>query len=387
MAHQRFRICLVSIVFLFIIFSLFINNELRLINDIPSSENRKMEEKPVFDINSLDDFPLSFEKYYSDKFSIRSIMVKYYNLFNIEWFNKSPLPDKVVIGNDNWLFMAGDEFDSYRGKYRFEPSELEAFKAELEYRKAYLNKRGCQFYFMIAPSKASIYSDKIPGSVFRLHHQSWGEQLLEYLTKNSTVKPIDVFTVLRAYKDQELLYYKLDNHWNQSGAFYATNELLRRIQLDYPQVNLQSKKDFEIRKLVCQDGNIVSMLSNVGDYNDTLYWYNRKPNFKAVTVKPVGYPAPKTFPYGYDYETNKEIKGSNRPRALMISDSFGSFVFPFFSEEFSRSVKIFDNWEFKLNEEILAQENPQVFVLIVLESHLKKLLKHQSRLTNVKNNN
>jgi alginate O-acetyltransferase complex protein AlgJ len=382
MVHSKFRIVIVLIVFISVISFPIINDRLKLIKDIVSSENRKMASKPEFDVNLLDPYPDKYEKYYNDNFTIRSILVKYYNLVNLKVFKKSPIPDQVIIGNDGWLFLAGNENDSYRGKHRFKESELRAFKLELEYRKKYLNDRGCKFYFLIAPVKANIYSNKIPNNIFRINKQSWGEQLIEYLNKTSEVKPINVYDILRAHKKNELLYFKLDNHWNQLGAFYVSNEILKRIHIDLPEVTTTSLSDYEIIKTETNNNNIANMLSNLDNFKDITLQLSPKSGFHAKNVPPAGYPVVKGFPYPWDYENDKEITGSKKPNILIISDSFGNNLFPFLAEEFSRSVKIFDSWQYKLNEDIVKSEKPDVVLLVVLESNVRNMLSFQSRLNN-----
>ena len=380
MTYNIFRASIITVSFLLIISFPFINDKLKLVKDIASSENRQMTQRPPFDIKHLDPYPERFEKYYNDNFTIRSTMVKYYNLVNLEVFKKSPLPDKIVIGNDGWLFLAGDEDDSYKGKNSLTIAELNAFKLELTYRKKYLNDMGCKFYFLIAPSKANIYSDKIPNNSFRFYTQSWGEQLIDYLNKNSEIDPINVYDVLRASKKDELLYYKLDNHWNELGAFYSVNEVLKSIHKDFPEISPTGIDQYKIEKTNTNKGNIVGMLSNTGDFKDFSIKLIPNVGFKATDAPLVGYPPVKGFPYPWEYEKDKEIKDNGKNKILIISDSFGEKTFPFFAEHFTRSVKIFDAWEYKLNKKIVEAEKPDVVVLVVLEANLRNVLRFQSRL-------
>ena len=133
MIDNRYRIALVVAVFIAAISFPILNSDLKLFKDIESTENRQLADKPEFDITHLDRYPVKYEKYYDDHFTLRSLMVKYFNQVNIDLFLKSPLPSKVVIGKDRWLFMAEKEIASYQGLDRFTEEELEAFKTELEY--------------------------------------------------------------------------------------------------------------------------------------------------------------------------------------------------------------------------------------------------------------
>ena len=379
MTHNIFRARIITISFLVIISLPFINSKTKWVKDIASTENRQMASKPLFDIKHLDPYPSKFEKYYNDNFSIRSFLVKYYNFINLEVFKKTLIPDQIIIGNDGWLFSASNENDSYRGKHRLNPSELNALKLELEYRKKYLNQKGCKFYVLIAPVKANIYSDKIKYNTLRDCKQSWGEQLIEYLDSTSQVKPINVYNILRMNKKNQL-YYKLDNHWNEMGTFYAVYEALKCMHIDFPEISPTELNEYNIQKTEINTGNLISMFSNIGQFKDSMFQLTPKSGFKATNTSKVGYPVVKGFPYPWEYEEDKELKNKNKSTILIISDSFGKSAFPFFAEHFNRSVKIFDGWQYKLNEDIVAAEKPNIMVLIILESNIRSILNFQSRL-------
>lgn len=380
MVHLQFRNLLISIVFIILISFPFLNENLKLIKDVENTENRQPTAKPDFDINHLDGFPSKYDKYYSDNFSLRQRMIKYYNHINLIVFKKSPIPEQVIIGNEGWLYTGGNEIDSYRGKHLLEDREMNEIRLELEYRKKYLEERGCKFYLLIAPVKQIIYSEFVPISLFRLNKHSWGEQLIEYLNENSSIKPINIYNALHQSKRYGLMYYKLDNHWNKKGAFFAANVVLKRINKDISTVDTLTFSNFVLKDSVSHIGNLSGMLSNTQLFTDSVYELTPKNGYKSINYKKVGYPVVQGFPYSWDYEVVREIPQSKKPKILIISDSFGDNIYPYISESFSRSVKIFDAWQYKLNEDIVNKENPDVVLLIVLESNIRSILSYQSRI-------
>jgi alginate O-acetyltransferase complex protein AlgJ len=380
MTGLNFRTSIIIVAFIAIISFPLINKKLKIVKDTDSSENRQMSAEPTFDIKLLDPFPSKYEKFYTDNFTIRSIMVKYYNLLNLEFFEISPIPDQVLIGKDGWLFMEGNEMDSYRGKNRLKKSEMEALKLELEYRTKYLSERGCKFYFVIAPSKANIYPEKIPDNIYQIYNQCWSEQLNEYLATTNTVNFISAYKTLMNNKSKELLYHKLDNHWNNLGAFFVANNILKQIKLDIPIIDTTNISDYSITSKEVSKGNIVDMLANSSGFKEGVLYLNPLGGFQAKDSARFGYQAPKSFPYPDEYELVKIIENSKKPKLLIISDSFGNAVFPFLAESFSRTVRIFDGWQYQLHEDIIESEKPDVVLLILLESNVRGMLNAQSRL-------
>ena len=181
-------------------------------------------------------------------------------------------------------------------------------------------------------------------------------------------------------KKNETVYYKLDNHWNKIGAFYVANEILSRMKIDFPSIKTGSIDEYTISKKIVKGGNIVGMLADTNLFEDDYFTLNPKNGYAAQDVAPFGYAPPKDFPYPIDYENVREIENSKKPRLLIVSDSYGNNLFPFLSENFSRSVKIFDGWQYKLNEEIVLSEKPDIVLLVALESNVRSILNNQSRL-------
>lgn len=382
MKFEKLRITLIPLVFLLILFFPFVNERLNLVRDIKSFENRKLAAKPTFDLKHLDPFPAAYEKFYNDTFSLRSRMVRAYSIYNLSVFKKSPVPDIVIIGNDGWLFLQGPEFDTYTGKNFLTQKELLDFKKELEYRQNYLAKRNCKFYFLIAPSKPNIYPEKVPFENLKMKEQSLGEELLSFLEKNSTVRAVNLYSTLKEKKKNYRTYYSLDNHWSIMGAFFSMSQFITQVRKDFPNVSPLSLEKYSITERDTTTGNTVRILGDLNYYHDVYYDLKLKEKPKASDGIKTGYVANKEFPYPWGYEEVKVIAGSEQPKILIISDSFGEYIFPLLSESFSKTVKIWDNWEYKLNEPIVESEKPDVCLLVIHEKNLRAILKNASGLNN-----
>lgn len=375
---MRQKIYLLGLVVLFCSMLLFpfLNTRVNWLVDVESFENRRAVSEPIPDIEHLDPFPARYDSFYNDHFNLRSQLIRYHNYFKILCFNKSPLPDKVIIGSGGWLFPAGEEFESYSGKNRLTQVELETFKKELEYRENYLAERNCAFYFLIAPCKASIYAEKIGFEYFRLTDQTWGQQLMAYLNANSRVKPVNVFDSLKNHKTAEPLYHPLDNHWNELGGLHASNALIGVMRQRFPGLQPLDPSNFNRKMEVISEGNMQAMLGNLSLFKEINLNLEPKQGYRAKEAPKKGYTPTFGFAYTWEYENVREIKNSKQPRLLIISDSFGAALFPFLSENFSRTVKIFDAWQYKLNEDIVNSEKPDAVVLVIDEPILRNFIKN-----------
>jgi alginate O-acetyltransferase complex protein AlgJ len=94
----------------------------------------------------------------------------------------------------------------------------------------------------------------------------------------------------------------------------------------------------------------------------------------------VPYPSVRGFPYPKEFETDFVTADTTKPSLLLFSDSFGHQIFPTLAEHFSRSVKIFDCWQYKLNPNIVTHEKADIVVLMMLEGNLRNIFEFQSHL-------
>ncbi|MBA3665615.1 MAG: hypothetical protein H0W61_15625 [Bacteroidetes bacterium] len=365
MKHVKYRVIALFVMFAVFIAFPIINNFAGFVKDIPSQENRARSKKPCFDINLLDPYPELYEKYYNDTFPIRSRIIKHFTDFNLHVYKKSPFPDKVVIGNDNWLFMAGGELEAYLGKNQLTKEQLEAYKLDMEFQKKYLEERGCKFYFMVTPTKANVHSEKMPYTYYRVNEQSVGEQLSEYLKKNSSISVISVFDEFKKIKESEHIYYKHDNHWNRKGAFYASQIIIKEIQKDFPNIKPLAINDFEVTKVVKEEGDIIRFVGSPDLGEDYEYEFISKKSGKPVPTNTLKYEITDD-PAGPAVQT---IHNSDtmRPKMMIMGDSFAGMLFPFLSESFSKSTRVFDNWRYKMWDEVVKAEKPDVYILMIYE--------------------
>lgn len=177
-----------------------------------------------------------------------------------------------------------------------------------------------------------------------------------------------------------MTYFKLDNHWNERGAFYGSNLILETMHADFPLITPDLKADFDIVKTVINNGNLSQMFGFEIALEDTMITMKPQAGFKARVAPNFSYPIVKGFPYPKEFETTFVMQDSTLPRLLLIGDSFGYTIMPFLAEHFSHSVRIFDCWQYKLNENIVQNERADAVVLMVLESNLRNMFEFQAHL-------
>jgi alginate O-acetyltransferase complex protein AlgJ len=341
---------------------------------ISQSENRMLARRPKLACATLPGFPAAYDKYYNDHFVLRWELIHWNSyLVSYLFFHKSPVPAEVDLGLNGWLYSAGKEREVYEGKYSLPESYLEAISNEMSLRNRWYAERGITFYLAIAPMKCEIYPENLPSFYHRSKSGTLTDILLARFRKDTSLRIIELKPAMIAAKEKGALYYPTDNHWNAIGAYWAYRSITDRMQLDFPKIEPLTADDFRIVSERGKGGNLATMIGLYEFLHET-FQKTRITHPRSVIGVKAGYPSPKGFSYPDEYELVRLNPDTTLPRIVVIRDSFFTALLPYMSENFSKSVYIFDNWKYERQEEIVTQEKPDIVLLMLLESNLSQVL-------------
>jgi alginate O-acetyltransferase complex protein AlgJ len=356
-----------------------LNNWFNIVEEVASTENRRLKSFPDLDSISIEDYPKELEDYLIDHISIRNQMIRFYNKLNIFVFRSSPVVVSAFIGKGGWFYFSGEELKTFIGQELFTEQQLIDFKKELFHRKEIIETNyKANVFLAIVPNKANIYPEYMPDHLVKSLSGGYGKQAHDYLHTNN-FPVIDLFTALTEAKNLGPLYYKTDNHWNDLGGFVAANAILTEFKKVTPTVNNLRLEDYPIKPVKEKAGDIAKMLSIEDEVADSNYIPSRPGGFFSYQKDLKKYGSPKEFPYPWEYEHTRYRDHDSLPTVLIIRDSFGSSPFPYLSEQSKKCTIIFDSWHYGLNEEIISGEKPDIVLYLILESQLKNLMEHARR--------
>ncbi|NVO19143.1 MAG: hypothetical protein HXX13_05550 [Bacteroidetes bacterium] len=361
-------------IFFILLFSAFLQKQFHFLAEIPNKENRRLSELPAFNLNYLDPFPLAYESYYNDQFAFRNQIIKLYADINLNLFKISPFPDQVIIGKRGHLFLVPNELANYQRTNLLSQSDLDKLRSDFIHRKKYFEQKGIDYYVAVAPSKYTIYPEFLPGEVMKLDTVCRADQFIGVL-KSIGIQVIDLRTSLRAAKDTVpgLLFLKTDNHWNELGAFIAYQDIMNQISRKHPGLPVLRSRDFEIKEETCKGGDIASILNWQQNDIDVHYTFTPRYTIRTTEITPCPYPIPKDIGDGH-YYSGYYIENSTLPKFLMIHDSFGRIILPYFRDSFSRTAFVWDHWQYKINENLVEGEKPAVYVILCFEGLLNSVV-------------
>lgn len=303
-------------------------------------QNRENSLIPTYDTSGTTVYFKKWYHYVEDHFPFKNDYIKQSNLTKGVWFNSFNVKNKVIIGNNGWLFYNSCIYDEeglneYAGFDSWKPRQLNKVVENINTINRWCNRNNIQFEVMICPNKQTIYHEFLPGLYLNKH-----ESRLTQLT-NTLPEIINLETILKTSKKEnpkQLLYYKTDTHWNSYGALLATKELRKRLVTKFPYIDDLS---CSIKDSVINHG---LDLANVIGLN-TVY---------SDSVPIVKY---------------KNLESQKIPHLLIVHDSFLFSLNPSLNQLFTKVTPSFLYNGGFLSPQIILENKTDVFIIELVERY------------------
>ena len=172
-----------------------------------------------------------FTKWFTDSLGMRHFFLNAFSSTLLFLFDQSSDPDRVQIGQNNFLFLGdkfGNTFSIHSGITPATPSGPrlgEGFASLI----SLFQKKGIPVIVVIAPDKGTIYGEYYPqwvkhvSPILARDTFSYSPMLEEHI--------LFLSDILLKYKNHtDLLYWKNDSHWNEMGAFLGYTAIMERIE-------------------------------------------------------------------------------------------------------------------------------------------------------------
>lgn len=332
-----------------------------------TSENRKLAEKPVFDLENIDTYSTGYENYYNDNLPFRGIIRNVWTNFNFYILNESTTSQVLIGKNDgdissSWLFFQDETEGSNsvkdaQGILTLSGKELEQIKENINKNTTELENRNIKVLYAIIPNKANLYKEKLPNNITIYKEENRFDKLEKYLEEKEIKNFIYLKDALLNAKEINDVYYKQDTHWNNFGAFIGFKEILNQIEEDYN--NFEYNMEISEEKLMDKDLAQMSGIKNV--LKD-----------KEITIEF----APNITYWETVFETENKIvitQSENAPihkTVFVVGDSFRTAMIPYFSKIYSKVVYMH---RCDYGSYMLDHYQPDIIVFQLLERYIDTL--------------
>lgn len=377
---------LISFVFLFFIFTPLLLLMLNTIQFNPAgfeeSEKRPPYEFNVrsqiqnFSLKKLDTLPQEFENWFNDHFGFREQIIQIYAFLDYKILNESFMNDRVIAGKNGFLFV-NDFFQKViskqRGAFTIPNHRQKKWVTTQEARYQYLNDKGIEFFYFIAPNKHSVYSEHLPHWATVQVDDSFTDNLIRrYGLLYSTFPLIDSRPSLIEAKEEwgDILYGKTDTHWTFLGAYIAYKTLVDRIN---------EETEWNIPYIIPEKIDIIDVpsgfhltkmlkLNDIVDFNDhsieihykeseTGTLYKVSSQNRMIEIEPF---------HRVPWDSTYRIMNSSPlldKKVLIFRDSFASQMSPLLNETFSEIIYIHYNNGLADFKKLVQQYEPDMVII------------------------
>jgi hypothetical protein len=372
--HHIYSIAITILFFIMISFVL-MNN---LLHFSKPSRVLTMEKREIASLSKIDfkhpgKFSEDYNLYYNDRFPFRSELIDYYSAnICIDFFHRSPFPEKVELGRDGWMFFTV-EGDIYRGKFMLPESKIEQIVREIHNRALYYHEKGIKFYLAIPPIKQSVYPEYLPLNYYKAPGKNVTEQIIDLISRDSLVKLVDVKSALLKAKSNGRLYDKTDDHWNALGAYYGYRAIIERMKQDFPILTPLNLSNFVMKTNMVKGMNIAENLHLRNYISEEQQLFFIKYGGAKVGHKG-GYKPRPSFRYPEEFEIVRCVDNPALPKVVIVRDSYFNAMFPFMIENFSRTEILYDTFTYGIFDEAVRNEKPDLVLYMIFEPHLYNLI-------------
>ncbi len=258
--------------------------------------------------------------------------------------------DDVIEGKDGWLFYSGDDtIEDYEGTDLYSFSQLRKLEGRLEEFRDQAAMQGCEFVIFIAPNKEQVYSQYMPDSYGQPAFYTKAQQLCDYLTYMGfrVVYPIEEMREAVLAHPEYSLYFRIDTHWNNLGAYVGARALLKELGIDLPSIEQVTIEPSEINA-----GDLSVMIDR--SYTDNNY----------IPSDYTDNPVPESD-FSSDSVTRFYNSGADERKVLVCGDSFSNALSSYLGRAFDEVVVSHDRMNY--DPAMLREEQPDIYIYETVE--------------------
>ena len=287
--------------------------------------------------------------YFSDYFAYRQELATVDAVIKSRIFHVSN-NEKVIVGKDKWLFFEETK-DDYLGRNLLSDRGVHNCAKVLALLQEGAGRQGCQFLFVPVPNKNSLYPEYMPDRYVK----ESTENNYSLLKKEMENQQVDFVDLKEAFGKQDaVMYHKLDTHWNNEGAAFASRQILEHIGKEYVDY---SNEAYQV--LNSFPGDLWGMLYPKWNRLDENVIYDRQ----------------HIYEYCNDAGTTEDMfietscQGKNGS-LVMFRDSFGNALLPFLADEYGAA---FFTKAVPYDWSLVGQYEADTVILELTERHIASL--------------
>ena len=296
-------------------------------------------------------------------------------------------------GGDMWPVVAGGDFQFFFQKMLPDfqgtnlPSNLHlnnlAVRTKNKLSLLRENNPDAELIYLLVPSSMSVYSELVPDDYTPASGDTKYDLIVDKLTEGGATV-IDLKGAFEEHKNDEMpLYYKLDSHWSDYGAFIAYTELFEHISKTFPKAAPRGEDEFNWNPGYYDSGdmsyyiarNVPEALKNQQTIKEYSYYRTFTGSVPASIFKIDRYVSESKLTYNdqMTYDNVINTGDSSLPNCIVFRDSYSTQIYDILAERMNRT-HYYGMWNYTWDKASISSESPDYVIYIVAEWNLDAVL-------------
>lgn len=277
---------------------------------------------------------------------------------------------RAIGSNKAFQFFLEQMVPDYIGSNIYSDSVLNAMKKRVSDRLDQMHQynKDAEIIYMIVPSPMTTYPELVPERYVKKQGVTAFDQITKKLGEaGATV--IDLRETFNEHKHDEMpLYYKLDSHWADYGAYLAYVELFEHISKKFPDAKPRDIDDFKWTADYYTSADACLYLS-IPQVKVKEYGYYREFDF-ADPGNITSVPRYRGMQLIYNDLTTEEkmfnTNRSNLPSCVIYRDSYSAGIYDLIPERMNKTHYI-GMWNYAWQNWTINSEKPDYVIYILAE--------------------
>ncbi|MBQ3230600.1 MAG: hypothetical protein IJB49_06215, partial [Clostridia bacterium] len=232
-----------------------------------------------------------------------------------------------------------------------------------------------EIIYMVIPSPMTVYPELVPDP----YVQNKGTTRLDQVTKalsQSGASVIDVRDTFKKHKNDKMpLYYKLDSHWADYGAYLAYVQLFDHISQKYPEATPRKQNEFKWTADYYISADVTLYL-DIPQTGVEEYGYYREMDFSApyqITSVPRYRGMQLIYNDQTTYENIIRTNRSQLPSCVVYRDSYCAGIYDILAERMNTTHYI-GMWNYAWQRSVIMNEKPDYVIYLIAEWNLDTIV-------------
>ncbi len=284
---------------------------------------------------------------------------------------------RAIGSNKAFQFFLDLMVPDFEGTNLYNESILNQMKNRVSTRVDQLHQynKNAEIIYMIVPSPMTTYPELVP----ERYTQTKGITAFDQVTgklKEAGATVIDLRDTFKEHKNDEMpIYYKLDSHWADYGAYLAYVELFEHISKKFPDAKPRDIDDFTWTADYYTSADACLYLG-IPQVQVKEYGYYREFDF-ADPGNITSVPRYRGMQLIYNDLTTEEktfnTNRSNLPSCVVYRDSYSAAIYDLIPERMNKTHYI-GMWSYGWQTWTINNEKPDYVIYIVSEWNAKEIV-------------